>query len=110
MAVVNARGQDPAGDRGAGGCHRLMRLCKVWSGFSSSASAIGPFYDSLMSATVTARLSAAVQELKSATRARHLLRKETPEYQAALDRELRLVSEVRDLAERDRNEPLAESD
>jgi transcription elongation GreA/GreB family factor len=63
-----------------------------------------------MSASMTSRLSAALQELKSATRARHLLRKETPEYRAALDRELRLVTEVRDLAERDRNEALTESD
>jgi len=87
-----------------------MRPCKVRSGFSSSAAAIGPSYDAGMSASITARLSTALQELKSATRARHLLRKQTPEYQAALERELRLVGEVRDLAERDRNEPLAESD
>jgi hypothetical protein len=87
-----------------------MRPCKVRSGFSSSASATGPFYDSDMSMSVTSRLSAALQELKSATRARHLLRKETPEYRAALDRELRLVSEVRDLAGRDRNEAVRQAD
>jgi transcription elongation GreA/GreB family factor len=63
-----------------------------------------------MSASITTRLSTALQELKSATRARHLLRKETPEYRAALDRELRLVSEVRELAERDRTEPVRGAD
>jgi hypothetical protein len=110
MAVIHACGHVSKLGRVAGGRERLMRPCKVRAGFSSSASATGRFYDSGMSASVTARLSAALQELKSATRARHLLRKETPEYRAALDRELRLVSEVRDLAQRDRNDPLAETD
>jgi hypothetical protein len=63
-----------------------------------------------MSMSVTARLSTALQELKSATRARHLLRKESPQYRAALDRELRLVAEVRALAQGDRSEPHRNSD
>jgi hypothetical protein len=57
-----------------------------------------------MNQLVATRLTAALEELKSAARARHQLSRSSPEYQAALEREIRIATEIRRLAESDRNE------
>jgi hypothetical protein len=61
-----------------------------------------------MSTVVAGRLAAVLQELKHATDARHRLRRASPEYQAALEREVRLAAEVRRLIEADRAEGTAD--
>ena len=57
-----------------------------------------------MSEMVAMRLTAALEQLKSAARARHLLSRASPGYQAALDREMRIATEIRRLAASDQSE------
>ena len=59
------------------------------------------FYDSAMSQVASIRLTAALEELKAAATARHRLSRTSPEYGAALEREIRIATEIRRLAASD---------
>ena len=54
--------------------------------------------------TVAVRLRARLAELKRVTADRHRLPIATPEYLAALEHEMRLISEIRRLVDEDRDE------
>ena len=58
-------------------------------------------YDSAMSQVASTRLTAALEELKAAAAARHRLSRTSPEYRAALEREIRIATEIRRLAASD---------
>ena len=62
-------------------------------------------YGQIMSeSTVAVRLRARLGELKLVTEQRHQLPITTPEYSAALEREMRLINEIRRLVDEDRDE------
>jgi hypothetical protein len=54
-----------------------------------------------MSQVASTRLTAALEELKAAASARHRLSRTSPEYGAALEREIRIATEIRRLAASD---------
>lgn len=54
-----------------------------------------------MSLVATTRLTAALEELKTAAKARHRLSRTSPEYGAALEREIQIATEIRRLAASD---------
>jgi hypothetical protein len=57
-----------------------------------------------MTGIVSERLSAALEQLKSESSARHKIPIGTPEYLEALEREVRIATEIRRLAESGRLE------
>ena len=56
-----------------------------------------------MSEIVAMRLTAALERLKSAATARHQLSRTSPEYQAALESEMQIATEIRALAASDQS-------
>ena len=83
----------------------LQRRCKAGCGFSSFASVVVLGYGRDVSeSTVAVRLRARLAELKRVTADRHRLPIATPEYLAALEHEMRLISEIRRLVDEDRDE------
>ena len=63
---------------------------------------------SMSESTVAVRLRARLAELKRVTDDRHQLPVATPEYLAALEREMRLIGEIQRLIDEDRDDAAGE--